>query len=129
MGMEKEESMDPRNFRTQLEQVLRQKNPAALRQFLVAQGQWPEDTSVDVEQAMWTMILGHPALAALHQEAHAWLVAHGRMDDAALLRGDQPQKEVRKAPAPGKKEPGQRVERKSGKAPGGDHTAGSDKKA
>ena len=81
--------MDVSVFRAQLEQVLRQKNPAALRQFLVEQGQWPQDTTIDAERAMWTMILGNTALAALHPAAHAWLVAHGHPADAALLLGER----------------------------------------
>jgi hypothetical protein len=49
------------------------------------------NTTLDAERAMWTMILGHAALKPLHPEAHAWLVAYGHAEDAAVLGGKQKQ--------------------------------------
>ncbi len=121
--------MDTKQFHQQLEQVLREKNPDALRQFLVAQGQWPEDTTMDAERAMWTMILGKPTLAPFHQEAHAWLVAHGHPADAAMLRGEQPPKGTKGATLPGAKHPPRKSERKSGRAPGSHRPPESERKA
>jgi hypothetical protein len=73
-------------FRKQLDSVLRSKNPEAVRHFLVEQGQWDEDLSVDVEHAMWMMIAGSPALQDLHPEAQEWLTQHGYQAEAAMLR-------------------------------------------
>jgi hypothetical protein len=121
--------MDAQQFHLQLEQVLREKNPAALRQFLVAQGQWQEDATIDPERAMWTMILGKPALAPLHQEAHAWLVAHGHQADAAMLRRDQSQKGTQGAPSAKAKSPRQKPKRKPGGAPESKRLSGPERKA
>ncbi len=121
--------MDAREFHHQLEQVLREKNPAALRQFLVTQGQWPEDTTMDPERAMWTMILGKSTLASLHPEAHAWLVAHGHPADAAMLRGDQSQKGTTGAPSAKAKNTLQKPLRKPGGAPGSKRPSGPKRKA
>jgi hypothetical protein len=120
--------MDAKEFHLQLEQVLREKNPAALRQFLVAQGQWPEDTTMDAERAMWTMILGKPALSPLHEEAHDWLVAHGHPADAAMLRGDQPQRGTKGMAAPASKHTQRKPARKPGGASGNKHPSGSERK-
>jgi hypothetical protein len=40
-----EQAIDPRAFRAELEYILRQKRPEALRQFMVEQEQWPADSS------------------------------------------------------------------------------------
>lgn len=73
-------------FRSQLDQILRSKNPETVRQFLVGQGQWDEDFAGDVEHAMWMMIAGSPALQELHNEAQNWLVQHGYQAEAEMLR-------------------------------------------
>lgn len=82
------------DFRSQLDSILRSKNPEAVRQFLVAQGQWPEDATADAERAMWLMIAGSPALRELHAEAHHWLIGHGAQAEAEMLleRESKPQK-------------------------------------
>lgn len=81
------------DFRSQLDSILRNKNPEAVRQFLVAQGQWPENVA-DVERAMWLMIVGSPALRELHHEAYDWLISHGSQAEAEMLleRTKAPQK-------------------------------------
>jgi len=73
-------------FRSQLDQILRSKNPETVRQFLVRQGQWDEDFPGDVEHAMWMMIAGSPTLPELHNEAQDWLVQHGYQAEAEMLR-------------------------------------------
>ena len=83
-----DESVDKAAFRRQLDATLRQRDPVALRAFLLASGQWQEDTiPSDVPMAMWMMILASPALADLHAEAQAWLRANGRTQEAELLDG------------------------------------------
>ena len=86
--------MPSSDFRSQLDSILRSKNPEAVRQFLVAQGQWLEDTVIDGERAMWLMIAGSPALRDLHREAHDWLIGHGAQAEAEMLleRDPKPQK-------------------------------------
>ncbi len=93
-------------FRKQLDNVLRSKDPEAVRQFLVSQGQWTEETAIDAERAMWLMIAGSPTLQALHDEAQTWLIDHGYQSEAAMLRDQmtppqQPGKAARRA-QPGK---------------------------
>lgn len=75
------------DFRPRLDAVLRQRDPAALRAFLVAEGQWDADTATDPERAMWMMIATSPALASLHAEAVTWLGAHGFQEEAQALGG------------------------------------------
>ena len=73
-------------FRSQLDSVLRSKNPEAVRQFLIEQGQWDESSAGDVEHAMWMMIAGSPTLQNLHSEAQNWLRQHGYQAEAEMLR-------------------------------------------
>jgi hypothetical protein len=72
------------DFRNQLDSILRTKNPEAVRQFLVAQGQWPENVA-NIERAMWLMIAGSPALREFHHEAQDWLISHGSQAEAEML--------------------------------------------
>lgn len=76
-------------FRQQLDSILRAKNPEAVRQFLIAQGQWSGEDQPDIERAMWMMIAGSPALRDLHSEAQAWLVNHGFQAEAEVIRGQE----------------------------------------
>lgn len=76
-------------FRQQLDSILRTKNPEAVRQFLIAQGQWSEEDQPDMERAMWMMIAGSPALRDLHSEAQVWLVSHGYQNEADMIRGQE----------------------------------------
>lgn len=81
-------------FRAKLDAVLRQRDPAALRAFLVAEGQWEPDATTDPERALWLMIATSPALRELHAMAFQWLTGHGYTTEVNALRG-------RAAPAPG----------------------------
>jgi hypothetical protein len=72
-------------FRRKLDEVLRRRDPAALRAFLIAQGQWTQDTSTDPKRAMWMMIAASPALRELHEEAGRWLIDHGYAEEAHAL--------------------------------------------
>lgn len=74
-------------FRRRLDEVLRQRDPAALRAFLIAQGQWTEETSTDPEAAMWMMIATSPALASYRDEARQWLLTHGHEAEAQAIFG------------------------------------------
>src|SRR5258708_3304099 len=78
-------------FRQRLDAVLRQKDSAALRTFLVAEGQWEADAQTDAERALWMMIATSPALTALHGEAREWLLAHGYAEEANALFGGRGQ--------------------------------------
>jgi hypothetical protein len=78
-------------FRQRLDAVLRQRDPAALRAFLVAEGQWEAEAQTDAERALWMMIATSPALAALHGEAREWLLAHGHVEEANALFGGRGQ--------------------------------------
>ena len=78
--------MSYETFRAELDSVLRTQNPAALRTFLIAQGQWPEDTTIDAERALWMMIAGSPSLQPLHDQAQDWLIRHGYHEEAKALR-------------------------------------------
>ncbi len=75
------------DFRRRLDDVLGRRDPRALRDFLVAEGEWEPDTTTDPERALWMMIATSPALAALHDEATQWLTDHGYDEEARLLRG------------------------------------------
>jgi len=68
-------------FRRQLDTILQQRNPQALRDFLIETGQWDEDATMDPEVAMWMMIAASPAQSKMHAEADRWLRTHGRTDD------------------------------------------------
>ncbi len=74
-------------FRRDLDAVLAQRDPQALRAFLVARGQWPADTTMDPVAALWLMIAASPNLTALHAEARAWLAQHGRGSEADAITG------------------------------------------
>jgi hypothetical protein len=74
-------------FRRRLDDVLRQRNPAALRAFLIAEGQWTEATATDPESAMWMMIATSPALANLRDESQRWLMSHGHEAEAQAIFG------------------------------------------
>ena len=111
-------------FRAQLDSVLRSKNPEAVRQFLIEQGQWDETSTNDVAHAMWMMIAGSPALQPLHAEAQDWLMQHGYQAEAEMLsdRSKAPQKSSAK---PGRSKgqarpdkPGASAKHQSQRAPG-----------
>lgn len=74
-------------FRRRLDDVLRQRNPAALRAFLIAEGQWTDVTATDPESAMWMMIATSPALANLRDESQRWLMSHGHEAEAQAIFG------------------------------------------
>jgi hypothetical protein len=74
-------------FRARLDAVLRQRDPAALRAFLVAEGQWDVDTATDPARALWLMIATSRALGDLHAQAFRWLTDHGYAAEVAALRG------------------------------------------
>lgn len=78
-----------RAFRQRLDQVLRRRDAGALREFLVAEGQWDAEARTDVEAAMWMMIATSPALADMRDEARRWLLEHGHAAEAAALFGRQ----------------------------------------
>lgn len=86
-------------FRHKLDDVLRQRNPAALRAFLIAEGQWTEQTATDPEAAMWMMVATSPALASQHDEARQWLMTHGHEAEAQAIFGAR--RSPGKAPARG----------------------------
>ncbi len=75
-------------FRARLDEVLRQKSPERLRDFLVAEGQWPEQTTTDVEAALWMMIATSPSLSGDHAEAKRWLLSHGHENEAKAIFGE-----------------------------------------
>jgi hypothetical protein len=77
--------VDYQKFRSQLDTVLRQRDPARLRQFLIEQGQWTEEQQTDTEAALWMMIATSPALADMHGEAERWLLAHGHEAEAQAI--------------------------------------------
>ena len=74
-------------FRRRLDTVLRQRDPTALRTFLIAEGQWSAETTTDPEAAMWMMIATSPALASDHAEARQWLMTHGHEAEARAIFG------------------------------------------
>jgi hypothetical protein len=80
---------DYQAFRARLDAVLREKSPARLRDFLVAEGQWPENPTTDVEAALWMMIATSPALAEQHKEAETWLLAHGHEAEVQAIFGER----------------------------------------
>jgi hypothetical protein len=93
------------DFRRALDVVLRQRDPQALRDFLIERGQWAPESEPDPAY-MWLMIAGSPALADLHAEAEAWLRAHGRVaqadEIAARRQGRAGQARPRNRPQPHK---------------------------
>lgn len=76
-------------FRQRLDAILRQRDPQALRTFLVDEGQWEPEAHTDEEAAMWMMIAASPVLADLHAEAERWLMAHGHEHEARAILGGQ----------------------------------------
>ena len=80
---------DYQAFRARLDAVLREKSPERLRDFLVAEGQWPENPTTDVEAALWMMIATSPALAEQHPEAERWLLAHGHEAEVQAIFGER----------------------------------------
>ena len=95
---------DYKAFRARLDDVLRRKDPTALRAFLVAEGQWQADAATDTEAAMWMMIATSPALRSLHDEAERWLLTHGHEAEAAAIfparRKPKPTSSSRKPASP-----------------------------
>lgn len=75
------------SFRQRLDAVLRRRNPAELRAFLVEEGQWEPDARTGEEAAMWMMIAASPVLTDLHAEAERWLMAHGHEHEAQAILG------------------------------------------
>src|SRR5260221_8814476 len=81
-------STDARQLRRRLDEVLRQRSPQAMRDFLLAAGQWQEgNIPADLDRTMWMMIAASPALADLRGEAERWLVAHGFEQEARAILG------------------------------------------
>jgi hypothetical protein len=76
-------------FRQRLDAVLRRRNPAELRAFLIEEGQWTPEAATDEEAAMWMMIAASPVLADLHPEAERWLMDHGHELEARAILGGQ----------------------------------------
>lgn len=76
-------------FRRRLDNVLRQRDPTALRAFLIAEGQWSAETTTDPEAAMWMMIATSPALASDHADARQWLMTHGHEVEARAIFGER----------------------------------------
>lgn len=111
-------------FRRKLDAVLRQRDPRALRAFLVGEGQWDAETTTDPERAMWMMIATSPALASLHEEAIAWLATHGYAEEARTLGrgGGGP---LSSAPSPPRGGGAGRGGRHGGRPPGGPPRGGS----
>jgi hypothetical protein len=97
-----EKSGDYSAFRTRLDAILREKNPGRLRDFLVAQGQWPKNATTNVEAALWMMIATSPALADLHDEAERWLRTHGHETEVKAIFGER--KTTRAKPGKGKRQ-------------------------
>jgi hypothetical protein len=94
-------------FRRKLDEVLRRRDATALREFLIAQGQWTADTSTDPERAMWMMITTSPALRDLHEEAGRWLMDHGYAEEARTLgHKDRRQRPDQQAPRASRTTPG-----------------------
>lgn len=81
------EQQDYKAFRQRLDAVLRQRDPDALRAFLVAEGQWQADAPTDAEASMWMMIAASPALKDLRGDAERWLVTHGHEAEAGAILG------------------------------------------
>ncbi len=75
------------DFRRDLDAVLVERDPRKLRAFLIERGQWPADTTMDPETAMWMTIAASPNLKSLHAEARAWLAQHGRAGEADAITG------------------------------------------
>lgn len=103
-------------FRRRLDDVLRQRDPAALRAFLIAEGQWTPETATDPEAAMWMMIATSPALSNLRDEARQWLMAHGYEAEAQAIFGAK--RPAGNPPHHGGRPPGKGSARPPGKGQG-----------
>ncbi len=94
-------------FRQRLDAVLYRKDPALLREFLIAEGQWDADAQTDVDAAMWMMIATSKALPQLHDEARTWLLTHGHAAEVNAIFGERPRPSepgrppARRGPPPG----------------------------
>ena len=81
---------DYASFRPRLDEVLRTLDVKQVQEFLIAEKQWQPGQPADPTYAMWMMIAGSPTLRDLHEQARAWLVAHGHEEEAsALLRREK----------------------------------------
>lgn len=76
-------------FRQRLDAVLRERDPEALRAFLIAEGQWQPEQQTDTEAAMWMMIAASSALKGMHAEAEHWLLTHGHEAEAGAILGSR----------------------------------------
>lgn len=76
-------------FRRRLDGVLRQRDPAALTAFLVAEGQWDASGAHDAEAALWMMVAASPALKDMRNEAEHWLLTHGHETEARAILGNR----------------------------------------
>lgn len=79
---------NPEDFRSRLDRTLQLRDPQALRAFLVAEGQWKDDVTINPERAMWMMIASSPALRDQRDTALRWLSDHGFLEEAGALSGD-----------------------------------------
>lgn len=116
-------------FRQRLDVVLRQRDPAALRAFLVAEGQWDADAQTDVDMALWMMIATSKALAHLHDEARAWLMAHGHATEVNAIFGERQRPSGPGGPGgpgrpPARRGPPPSPNRRSDASPRGGHGGG-----
>jgi hypothetical protein len=76
-----------RDYVSRLGEVLRRRDPAALREFLAGQaGRFGDERQVaeirargpdEMEMLLHRMIVSRPDLAELHAESARWLTAHG----------------------------------------------------
>jgi len=81
---------DYASFRQRLDAVLRTRDVEQVSAFLIAERQWQVGQPADPKFAMWMMIAGSPTLRDLHEQARAWLMAHGHEEDAnAFLTRDK----------------------------------------
>jgi hypothetical protein len=101
MDRQEQGPLDPATFRAELDGVLRRRDPAALRAFLVERGQWTPATTTDPEAAMWMMIAASPALTDLRGAAETWLRSHGHAAEAEAILGRGRSAGARKGPTSG----------------------------
>ena len=113
-----------RPFRERLDAVLRTKDPARVRAFLIEQGQWSEADQGDSAFAMWMMIAGSPTLTPLHAEAERWLREHGHADEAQIIAGGRKGSGAGGHQRPGSQRPHRPPERRPGHAQGGGGQSG-----
>jgi hypothetical protein len=114
--------LDAREFRRRLDEVLRRRDPVALRDFLIAAGQWQEGAiPADLDRALWMMIAASAALSDLHGEAERWLLAHGFEQEARAILGRSGAKR-RGGPPPAARDGGRQ---QPGRRPPGNRNGGS----